>query len=722
MSLISDREAKNWLTFVRDMGTEGIDALEFTLMQLALYDLHRQRDDIERFVKKEKSSKETAKKRLYRAIAKTYFATGMRPPDYVMKGRIRRQFWVDDYERQDGTPVQGHWRTLGEGQSPPPGARVRDHPDDVARAEREFDFEASEPGARERWRGVQETRDRLTAQEDQRDRQRRLDSGQATASELLEEQRRTRQMLDARGGEGGSSGFSWDGFEPDIQFTGLDLSGPKDDLAPYFEHSGDAVREYVKQENAAEGVKAVANFFANKPGRFQFALQAISKFGPFTGSRVAYNYFRYGGYDLPMQVRGDAVYTDLGDQIPAPESQENTRAWSIQRLMGRLPTMHSHRAEAEPPSEGFIIDASGNIVAHAVGRGNDHYLPFSMKHLRAMRNQNGVEYVRRRMYGGPTVEDFHIAMSMGVDRFTVVSNQGVFSVNLRTRAHGIKVEHFQIVERYAEILESTKLDFDGYRKAILAMRDEFPLHIGIGPGGIKTNRQEWVGIPDRIQGRDRLMDSLRKLFGIEDQQVEAKRQKNNQSGWSWSQGEQGRTTRDGNAIRRQHLPNIQPNESVQQYAQRMRRSNVSLSEIQKRVANFYSSQGQTIDNVGWARGFFNLDEDKQPSNMRQQASVRQPPAEFGEVQTRKVPKAETAPSKTQAENEFDIDDYPRAAGIISADLGLDPYSYEHTQSALDTVKALNKLSDDQLVELQMNADEDNPFYRQIVANFRPVSF
>lgn len=80
-----------------------------------------------------------------------------------------------------------------------------------------------------------------------------------------------------------------------------------------------------------------------------------------------------------------------------------------------------------PPSEGFIIDRHGKVVSQAVGYGDDHYLPFNLKHLSKLR---GGQYVRTRSVGGPTSEDVYTALMTGAKRVTVVSRSGVFSFEI----------------------------------------------------------------------------------------------------------------------------------------------------------------------------------------------------------------------------------------------------------------------------------------------------
>jgi hypothetical protein len=271
-----------------------------------------------------------------------------------------------------------------------------------------------------------------------------------------------------------------------------------------------AAQSFLSESSIGKGILAVGEFFARRTGQLQFAAMAIKEFGPVVGLQVANAYFRYGGYDVPLTRVGDRVKTEMGDTLPQVESQTKSRHWAIETLKKRLPGQDADRSGAKPPSEGFIIDRHGNIIAHGVGRGNDHYLPFNSKHLRQLRKEDGVEYVRRRMFGGPTVEDFHAAMMMGADRLTVVSNGGTFTIDLTKRSHGIKMEHMQVLSRFQELLDekgNNGLNIFAYRDSLAALQSEFPLHIRVRD--FEAGKGDWVNKHDRIQPRARLVEALR---------------------------------------------------------------------------------------------------------------------------------------------------------------------------------------------------------------------
>jgi hypothetical protein len=272
-----------------------------------------------------------------------------------------------------------------------------------------------------------------------------------------------------------------------------------------------AIKSFLEKNSLGEGIVNTAKFLSELPSRFQFMMKAVSQFGLITGTRLAYAYFRWGGYDVPLTVnKKGELATEFGDTLPEVVSQKKTRMWAIEVLTKRLPNESANKSGAEPPSEGFIIDSKGNIIAHAVGRGNDHYLPFNTKHLRKMRQEEGVEYVRRRMFGGPTVEDLSAAMMMGADRLTIVSNGGTYTIELTKRSHGLKMEHFQVLTRFEELVKARDgaLNFDAYNNILDAMQSEFPLHFkkDFAKSGA------WKEANDRIRPKVSFIAQLRALF------------------------------------------------------------------------------------------------------------------------------------------------------------------------------------------------------------------
>ncbi len=264
---------------------------------------------------------------------------------------------------------------------------------------------------------------------------------------------------------------------------------------------------YLKESSAAKGIWAVSEYFANKASTFQYFAKAVKEYGPFTAMRMTNAYFRYGGYDVPIK---DGK-TEFGEKIPTGTPGQ-VREGLIGFLASRLPNEQARDSGAKPPSEGFIIDRKGNVVAHGVGRGNDHYLPFSSRHLRKMRKMEGGEMVRRRMLGGPTAEDLHAAMMMGLDRLTVISGSGEFTVELTGRSHGLKLEHMQVLNRFNDLMDGKARDYQGFNSTLDTLMSEFPLHFKNRPGA----RGKWDDIEDPNGPKSRIMDELRDLFDVTD--------------------------------------------------------------------------------------------------------------------------------------------------------------------------------------------------------------
>lgn len=123
----------------------------------------------------------------------------------------------------------------------------------------------------------------------------------------------------------------------------------------------------------------------------------------------------------------------------------NLRLAEIQRLSGRI-----------PPSQGVIIDRDGKIAVQAVGHADDHYLPFNLKNLKALRDG---QYVRTRTKGGLTTEDIYTGLVSGARQVTVVSNSGVFTVKFADDFRGVRRYNDKaatMVDRYAKTLDAIK--------------------------------------------------------------------------------------------------------------------------------------------------------------------------------------------------------------------------------------------------------------------------
>lgn len=109
-----------------------------------------------------------------------------------------------------------------------------------------------------------------------------------------------------------------------------------------------------------------------------------------------------------------------------------------------------------PPSEGVILDKDGNVVTQAVGYGDDWYLPFNLKNLKALK---GGSYVRTRTFGGPTTEDIYTGLLSGADQITVISWNGVYTVKFDDSFHGgrrYNDKAARMVARYGQLLDAVK--------------------------------------------------------------------------------------------------------------------------------------------------------------------------------------------------------------------------------------------------------------------------
>lgn len=109
-----------------------------------------------------------------------------------------------------------------------------------------------------------------------------------------------------------------------------------------------------------------------------------------------------------------------------------------------------------PPSEGVIINSAGKMVAQAVGYADDHYLPFNLKQLGALK---GGEYIRTRSVGGPTSEDIYTGLMTGAKAITVASRSGTFEIEFQDdfvggRRYNDKAK--RMVDRYEKLLDAVE--------------------------------------------------------------------------------------------------------------------------------------------------------------------------------------------------------------------------------------------------------------------------
>jgi len=267
--------------------------------------------------------------------------------------------------------------------------------------------------------------------------------------------------------------------------------------------------EFLSGTTWGERVVNGAEFLSKTGGRIRFAARVVSDYGPFVGMRMLHSYFRYGGYDVEVPEPGEK------GAPPKGASKEEVHNWAINRLQKKLPSKSEYDLAGDHmPSEGFFIGKDGEVKAHAVGRGQDHFLPFGLSHLKQMRKEGGGEIIRRRAAGGITTEDLHVGMMLGLDQVTVVSNNGVFSMDITDRAKGMRSEHMQILGRFQELVDSRggkrgNAGFDAYDTAMGALALEFPLHF---------KKNESKRAPENEQFKDKavpsktLIDEFRELF------------------------------------------------------------------------------------------------------------------------------------------------------------------------------------------------------------------
>jgi hypothetical protein len=109
-----------------------------------------------------------------------------------------------------------------------------------------------------------------------------------------------------------------------------------------------------------------------------------------------------------------------------------------------------------PPSQGVMLNADGQIVAEAVGYGDDHYLPFNLKNLKGLK---GGEYIRTRSVGGPTSEDIYTGLMAGARQVTVISRSGSFTVTFDDTFRGgrrYNDKALRMTDRYEHLLDAVQ--------------------------------------------------------------------------------------------------------------------------------------------------------------------------------------------------------------------------------------------------------------------------
>lgn len=145
---------------------------------------------------------------------------------------------------------------------------------------------------------------------------------------------------------------------------------------------------------------------------------------------------------------------------PTWDERNEGRAVVQGYLRSRLPKKGLYNLQLAsgnvPPSEGVVINSEGQLTTQAVGYGDDHYLPFNLKHLKSLK---GGEYIRSRSVGGPTSEDIYTGLMSGARRVTVVSRSGTFVVEFEPDFRGgrrYNDKARRMVRRYEQILDAVQ--------------------------------------------------------------------------------------------------------------------------------------------------------------------------------------------------------------------------------------------------------------------------
>ncbi len=446
-------------------------AFEIAVMEAMLVDAAYYQDEIvEKIKRHKKDAVDKHQRTIMKMLAKRAADGTLTPETYALakelirKDRVR----VTEHTREDGTVVPEHWRKLPEGHK--------------ARGETYEQYQ-------ERMRNLGE-------------------SMQATADSAMEAATSGFEQV----GESASTFFDKDQILQGIATLPNAVNTVGEQVGP-------GMSEFFSGETWGERIVRGAEFLSKTGSKIALSAKVVSDFGPFVGMRMLHSYFRYGGYDVPIGKHGEA------GMPPENASKEEVYNWAINSLRtGKGAASHGLPGTREwalagdhMPSEGFFIGGDGKVKIHAVGRGKDHFLPFSLGHLKQMKKSEGGMMIRRRAAGGITVEDLHVGMMMGLDQVTVISNNGVFTLDIDDRAKGIRSEHMQILNRYQDLVnlhskskgQGGRAGFDAYDIALGAIALEFPLHLSKNrsfknPAG----DQFW----DRARPETTLVDDFRNLF------------------------------------------------------------------------------------------------------------------------------------------------------------------------------------------------------------------
>jgi hypothetical protein len=226
-----------------------------------------------------------------------------------------------------------------------------------------------------------------------------------------------------------------------------------------------------------------------------------------------------GGIDDPKEGWDPGpVLNYFQDRLPNPDLNE------LQRRSGVI-----------PPSEGIVITANGDVAHQSIGYADDWYLPFNLRHLSALK---GGEYIRTRTFGGPTTEDIYTGLVSGAKSMTIVSHNGVYTVDFDRNLRGgrrFNDKASRMVARYGQLLD--------------ALRSE-----QVGRGSISPSRMEELRETAREYDPDESSEAfthrLRELQTKEKARPTLSQQEQLEAAANWV-GEQAADTLDnsGNALR-----------------------------------------------------------------------------------------------------------------------------------------------------------------------------
>ena len=162
---------------------------------------------------------------------------------------------------------------------------------------------------------------------------------------------------------------------------------------------------------------------------------------------------------VPMH-RQAAERAAHAERAPEWGERELGRQKVVDHLRHKLPQKNLYSLQMAsgntPPSEGVIINADGQIATQAVGYADDHYLPFNLKNLKALK---GGEYIRTRSVGGLTSEDIYTGLISGARQVTVTSRSGTYTMTFEPdfrggRRHNDKAR--RMTRRYEQLLDAVQ--------------------------------------------------------------------------------------------------------------------------------------------------------------------------------------------------------------------------------------------------------------------------